>query len=117
MQPVAGKAERLRRCGPIQTAKNVLHGFQQVRAYFAAIIAFIEPFQAAVLEAPDRQDTVKQRLPFCQALLYSPREPVRENYGSGGRREANSPHRGGNSDFLESREHRSDLRYGFGDGR
>jgi len=51
---VAGKIERLRRRGSIKTAKNVLHRFQQIRAYPAAVAAFIKPFQAAVLEGPNQ---------------------------------------------------------------
>jgi hypothetical protein len=52
-QPVAGEVERLWQRGAIQTAKDVLHRFQQIRAYPAAVVACIEPLEAAVLEAPN----------------------------------------------------------------
>jgi hypothetical protein len=45
------EVERLRRRGSIQAAKDVLHRFQQIRANPAAVVAFIEPLQTAMLEA------------------------------------------------------------------
>src|ERR1700722_66731 len=53
VQSVAGEVKRLRRRSSIQTAKNVLYRCQQIRAYPAAVVAFIEPFQPAMLEAPN----------------------------------------------------------------
>ena len=77
MQPVAGEIERLRGGGSIETAKNVLHGFQQIGAYSAAIAPFVKPFQAAMLKAPNHQGTVKQRLPFVKCCFTARREPIR----------------------------------------
>jgi len=53
MQPVAGEVERLRRRGMIEAAKNVFDRFQQIGPYAAPAIAFMEPFQAPVFEAPN----------------------------------------------------------------
>jgi len=55
MQPVAGKVEGLRRRGLIETCKNILHRFEQIRAYLAPIIALIEAFQTPMLETSNHR--------------------------------------------------------------
>jgi hypothetical protein len=50
MQAIAGEAERLRCRGLIETARNVFHVFQQIRAYSAPVVAFKKAFQARCLK-------------------------------------------------------------------
>ena len=57
MQAIAGKVERLRRCGLIEAAQNVFYVIQQIRPYPAPVVAFKKPFQAPVFEASDHRDT------------------------------------------------------------
>ena len=49
--------ERERGRSLIETAKKILDCFQQVRPDPAPVVAFIEPFQAPVLEAPNHRGT------------------------------------------------------------
>jgi len=58
MQPVAGEVEGLRRRRLIEAGKNVLYRFQQISPYPAPVAAFIQPFQAPMLETSDQQDTL-----------------------------------------------------------
>ena len=55
MKVITGEVERLRRSSLFETAKNILDIFQQIRPYSAPVVAFMEPFQAAMLETPDHQ--------------------------------------------------------------
>jgi hypothetical protein len=57
MEPVAGEVERLRSRGLIEAAQNVLHIFPQIRPYPAPVALLMKPFQAAMIEAPNHQDT------------------------------------------------------------
>lgn len=55
MQPVAGQVKCLRRARLIETGKDIFNGVQQVGSYLAAVTAFVETFQATMLEASNQQ--------------------------------------------------------------
>jgi hypothetical protein len=53
VQAITRKIEGLRRCRGIENSQNFLNRIHQIRPYPAAVATFIEPFQAAMLEAPN----------------------------------------------------------------
>ena len=55
MQAIARKIQGLRRRGRIENRKDAFDSFQQVGAYPASVAAFLEAFQAPMLEAPNHQ--------------------------------------------------------------
>jgi hypothetical protein len=57
MKVIPRNIESLRRGGGIENGQDTLHGVQQVGPDAAAVAALIQPFQAAMLEAPNHQDT------------------------------------------------------------
>ena len=57
VQPITGKVKRLRHIRFVETSKNVLNDIQQIWAYPAPVVAFIESFQTPVLEAPNQGTT------------------------------------------------------------
>jgi len=58
VQAIARQIESLRRRGGIENREDSFHRVQQVRTYPAAVAAFIEALQPAMLEAPDHQNVV-----------------------------------------------------------
>lgn len=53
MKVVRGEGKILRRQRVIQNGQDFLNRFRQVGADAAAVVIFIEPFEAAMLKAPD----------------------------------------------------------------
>jgi hypothetical protein len=58
VQPIPGEIQALRASGGIKDCKDSFHRFQEVGSYPAPVAAFIETFQAAMLEAPNHQSPV-----------------------------------------------------------
>ena len=52
MQAIAGDIQTLRRRGGIENRKDSFNRLQKVGAYPTSVVAFIEAFQAPMLEAP-----------------------------------------------------------------
>jgi len=57
MQTITRKVKRLRRVGLIEAGKNVLNRVQYIGPYPAPVVAFVEPFQDPVFEAPNHEGT------------------------------------------------------------
>jgi predicted secreted protein len=57
MQTITGKIELLRSSCIIKYGQYFLNRIRQIRAYPAAVVTFKEPFQAAMLDAPNHQNT------------------------------------------------------------
>ena len=51
VQAIAGNIQSLRRGGGVENRQNSFDRLQQVGAYPAVVAAFIEPFDATILEA------------------------------------------------------------------
>jgi hypothetical protein len=58
VQTIPGEIQTLRAGGGIENCKDSFHGFQEVGPYPAPVAAFIETFQASMLEAPNHQGSV-----------------------------------------------------------
>jgi len=58
MQTIAGEIQGLRAGGGIEDRKDSFHRLQEVGPYPASVAAFIEAFQAPMLEAPNHQGAV-----------------------------------------------------------
>ena len=58
MQTIAGQVQCLRVGGGIEDRKNSFHRLQEIGSYPASVAAFIEAFQAPMLEAPNHQGEV-----------------------------------------------------------
>ena len=57
VETIARKIQSLRRTGGVENRQYTLDRFQQIGTYPAAITAFIEAFEATMLEAPNHQGT------------------------------------------------------------
>jgi hypothetical protein len=57
VQAIAGKVQGLRRLSLIEAGENILNRVAQIRPYSAAIIPFVQSFEAAMLETPYHQRT------------------------------------------------------------
>jgi hypothetical protein len=53
MEVVRGEAKVLRQQRVIQNGRNFLNRFREVGPNSATVIVFVEPFEAAMLKAPD----------------------------------------------------------------
>ena len=58
MQAKAGKIQSLRRGSSVESRENSFHRIQQVGANPASVTAFIEPFEAAIMKAPNHYATL-----------------------------------------------------------
>jgi len=58
MQAIAGNIQSLRCGGGVENREDSFNRLQQVGTYPAAVAAFIEPFEATMLEAPYHQGTL-----------------------------------------------------------
>jgi len=59
VQTISRDIKSLRRGGAIENGEDSFNRAQQVGAYPAAVVPFIKPLQAAMLEAPDQEYSVK----------------------------------------------------------
>jgi len=57
MQPITGNIQSLWRVGGVENREDSFNRLQQVGTYPAAVAAFLEPFEAMMLEAPNHQGT------------------------------------------------------------
>ncbi len=53
IKAVAGQVKFLWGCRVIENGKNFLNCIHEIRAYPATVVAFIKPFEAAMLETPN----------------------------------------------------------------
>jgi hypothetical protein len=58
VQRILGKIQTLGAGGGIENRNDSFHRFQEVGPYPASVAAFIETFQASMLEAPNHQSLV-----------------------------------------------------------
>jgi hypothetical protein len=58
VKTITGKIKRVRRCSLIENRQNLLNRVHPIGPYPAPMAAFVEPFQAPVLEAPNHQSTL-----------------------------------------------------------
>jgi hypothetical protein len=73
VKPIAGKIKVLRSVGIIKDGQNFLYRIDQISPDTAAVVPFIEPFQAAMFEAPNHQDsTVKCTLSVVNLFEMKP---------------------------------------------
>jgi hypothetical protein len=57
MQSIPRKVQSLRRFSFVEPGENIFDVVEQIRPYPPAIVALVQPFEAAMLEAPDHQGT------------------------------------------------------------
>lgn len=59
VQAIAGQVRSLRRRGGIENRQDSFYCVEEVGAYSASVAAFIEAFEASMLEAPNHSFRVK----------------------------------------------------------
>jgi len=58
VQTIAREIQGLRAGGGVEDREDSFHGLQEVGPYPASVAAFLEAFQAPMLEAPNHQGAV-----------------------------------------------------------